>query len=241
MPQLASEQDDVSGALMRLAARYGLKDWQVGQFRQLLATLEADPQSPTTVRNARQALDVHIADSLVALELACVRDARRIADLGSGAGFPGLALAIALPDSAVSLVESQERKCAFIERLIAATGVRNAEVVNRRAEQWVEGAGAQDLITARAVGPQAVVLEYAAPLLGLGGHVVDWRGRRDQADEDAALVAAEQLGLSRLEVRAVEPYTGARDLHLYVFAKVSMTPAHFPRRAGMARKRPLGS
>jgi 16S rRNA (guanine527-N7)-methyltransferase len=235
------EQDELRRGLLRLGERYGLEDEQVGQLRQLLALLESDPQAPTTVRSAPQALDVHIADALVALELPGVRAAHRIADLGAGAGFPGLALAVALPESSVRLVESQARKCAFMERLVDAAAASNSEVVNRRAEQWAEGMGAHELITARAVGPQSVVLEYAAPLLALSGQLVDWRGRRNPSEEAHALLAAEQLGLRRLEVRAVEPFSDARELHLHVFVKVSATPAGFPRRAGMARKRPLGS
>ncbi len=242
MARPASESSgDVSHGLARLGVRYRLTDGQLEQLTRLLLALEDDRRAPTTVRTASQAIDVHVADSLVALELPYVRVARRIADLGAGAGFPGLVLAIAMPDSHVCLLESQARKCAFIEKLAAAAEADNVEVINLRAEDWTDGLGAQDLITARAVGPQAVVLEYAAPLLEQSGHLVDWRGRRDQGEEAAALAAAEQLGLRRLEVRAVEPFADARDLHLHAFAKLAATPAGFPRRAGIARKRPLGA
>ena len=83
----------------------------------------------------------HVADSLVALELPAVRAARRIADLGSGGGFPGLALAIALPDAHVALVESVRRKCAFLAAAAAELGLANVEVVNARAEAWPDGIG----------------------------------------------------------------------------------------------------
>ncbi len=110
----------------------------------------------------------------------------RIADLGSGAGFPGLALAVALPAAEVSLVESQRRKCEFLERVCAAAEIENAHVVCSRAEEWREGVSRYDVVTARALAPQPVVLEYAAPLLRMGGTLVDWRGRRDEAAEEAA-------------------------------------------------------
>jgi 16S rRNA (guanine527-N7)-methyltransferase len=206
----------------------------------LLAVLEADPQAPTTVRQGTSALDTHIADSLVALELDFVRAARRIADLGAGAGFPGIVLAIALPTSTVRLVESQARKCAFMHTVLEGAGVVNAQVINARSEEWQQGAEAHDLITARAVGSQEVVLEYAAPLMAPSGRLVDWRGRRDRAGEAIATAAAGELGLARLDIRSVEPFAGARDLHLHLFAKVAATPARFPRRTGLARKRPLG-
>lgn len=215
-----------------------------GQQRQLaamLALLEADEHAPTAIRAPDEAARVHVADSLAALELDAVRAARRIADLGSGAGFPGLALAVALPEAEVSLVESQRRRCEFLERVCATAGVENARVVCSRAEEWRAGMGRCDVVTARALAPQPVVLEYAAPLLRMGGTLVDWRGRRDDAAEQAAERAAAVLGLSRTEIRRVTPFEGASDHHLHVFVKTAATPARFPRRAGMARKRPLGA
>jgi 16S rRNA (guanine527-N7)-methyltransferase len=213
---------------------------QLAQLAALLELLEADEHAPTAVRAASDAADVHLADSLVALELDAVRDARRIADVGAGAGFPGLALAVALPEAELSLVDSQRRKCEFIERACVRAKIANAHAVCTRVEQWDEGLGAHDLVVARAVAEQPVVLEYAAPLLCLGGAVVDWRGRRDAEQEAASELAASQLGLRRAEIRAVRPFHGARERSLHLYMKVSNTPARFPRRVGVARKRPLG-
>ena len=98
-----------------------------------------------------------------------------------------------------------------------------------------------DAVVVRALAGQAVVLEYAAPLLHVGGTLVDWRGKRVQAEEDASAGVAEVLGLRRLEIRRVEPFEGATDRHLHLYVKVRKTPERFPRRAGAARKRPLGS
>lgn len=185
-------------------------------------------------------MDVHVADALTALDLDAIRCAVRIVDLGSGSGFPGLTLAIALPDAEVALVESQRRKCDFLERACAQAEIENARVVWTRAEEWHEGIGSADAVVARALAPQPVVLEYAAPLLRLGGVLVDWRGRRRAEEEASAACAVEQLGLRLLEVRHTKPYAGARDHHLHVFEKIADTPSRFPRRAGIARKRPLG-
>jgi 16S rRNA (guanine527-N7)-methyltransferase len=191
------------------------------------------------VREPLRALDVHLADSLVALELELVREADKIADMGAGAGFPGLALAVALPDSEVKLVESQARKAAFIGSLAIAADIENAEAVCARVEEWPEGAGAHDVVVARALAPQQIVLEYAAPLLRLGGALVDWRGQRDPEEERVASEAAELLGLRRESVSRVEPFEGVRDHYLHVYAKLRETPDRFPRRVGMARKKPL--
>ena len=220
--------------------RGSLNAGQISQLAAVLRMLEADEHAPTAVRAAEQALDVHVADSLAALELDAVRTAQRIADLGSGAGFPGLALAVALPAAEVSLVESQRRRCEFLERVCAAAGIENARVVCARVEEWRDGLGRNDAVVARALAAPPVVLEYAAPLLRLGGCLVDWRGRRVRREEDAALRAAAELGLRRVEVRRVEPFQGARDRYLHLYLKVRDTPARFPRRPGIARKRPLG-
>jgi 16S rRNA (guanine527-N7)-methyltransferase len=214
---------------------------QQRQLDAVVRLLEADEHAPTAIRDPEQVARLHLADSLAALELDVVRGATRIADLGSGAGFPGVALAVALPATAVSLVESHRRTCTFLETLCAAAALENASVVCARAEEWSAGIGRHDLVVARALAPQPVVLEYAAPLLRLGGSLVDWRGRREDAEEDATARAAGELGLARVGVHRVEPFEGARDRHLHVFAKVAQTPERFPRRAGMARKRPLGA
>jgi 16S rRNA (guanine527-N7)-methyltransferase len=188
-----------------------------------------------------------VADSLSGLEVGELARARQIADVGAGAGFPGLALAIALPRAHVDLIESAGRKAAVIGRLAQAANLGNARAVTARAEEWA-GAPAQlgggreayDAVTARAVARLPVVVEYAAPLLRTGGVLVAWKGARAAAEEESGRRAAEQLGLEAADVLRVEPFEGARNRHLHVFRKIAPTPGRFPRRAGMAAKRPLG-
>jgi 16S rRNA (guanine527-N7)-methyltransferase len=235
-----ADQADVGPLLTSLAARHGLSKGQLGQLGSILAML-SNELAPTTVREPAHALDVHLADSLVALELRAVREATRIADIGAGAGFPGLPLAVALPSAGVRLIESQARKCSFIEDVVTDSRLTNAEVVCARAEQWPEGLGGNDLVVARAVASQPVVLEYAAPLMCLGGTLVDWRGRRDPEAERSATAAADMLGLRLESIQRVQPYEGVRDHHLHVYLKVQETPERFPRRPGMARKKPLAA
>ena len=182
-----------------------------------------------------------MADSLAALEVDAVRDAARVADLGSGAGFPGLVLAVALPDARVAVVESVGRKCAFLDRAAAAAGLRNVEVVPARAEAWEAGLGLHDIVTARALAPLNVLVEYAAPLLRPGGQLVAWKGRREPDEEADAAAAADALGMSAPAVRPVEPPPGLDHRNLYLSMKLRPTPDGFPRRPGMARKRPLGA
>jgi len=209
-------------------------------YRRLLDAWALEPDPHTAVA-PEDAVDLHVADSLAALTFAEVRQARAIADIGAGAGFPGLALAIALPDARVDLIESAGRKVAVIERLAAAAGVGNARPVPARVEKWAAaaGRGAYDVACARAVGALAVLLEYAAPLLTDGGALIAWKGRRDPVEEAAGAEAAGILGLELAETRAVEPYPGSRERHLHLYRKLRATPERFPRRPGAAAKRPL--
>ncbi len=206
-----------------------------------MEALASEPDPPTTVAAPAEAARVHLADSLSALDLPDVSAADRIADIGAGAGFPGLALAVALPAARVDLVESTRRKCAVIERLAASAGLENVAAVPERAEDWggSGGAGAYGVVTARALAPLAVLAEYAAPMLVAGGVLVAWKGRRDEREEAAGAEAAALLGMASEQVLRVVPYAGARDHHLHVLRKVAPTPERFPRRAGQARKRPL--
>lgn len=231
----------VERELATLSDRHALAPEALSRLATLLEVLASDEHAPTTVRAPGEAVRTHLADSLVALELPEVQRAEVVADLGAGAGFPGLPLAVALPRATVALVESNARKCAFIQAAADAAGAANARVVADRAESWEAGIGTCDVVTARALAPLAVIAEYAAPLLHDGGLLVAWKGRRDDAEERAAAAAADELGLVLEEVRPVVPYAGAEHRHLHLLRKVAPTPTRFPRRPGMARKRPLGA
>ncbi len=209
----------------------------------LLDALAEEPAPPTTVSDPSDALDRHLADSLSALQIDELRKAARIADIGAGAGFPGLPLAVALPDAQVDLVESTRRKCEVIARLASAAQIPNAHAIPARAEEWAatEGAQAYDVVTARALASLPVLAEYAAPLLRLGGSLIAWKGSRDADEEQAGAAAAEALGLSTHDPIAVRPFEGSRERNLYRYTKQEPTPDRFPRRPGMATKRPLGS
>jgi 16S rRNA (guanine527-N7)-methyltransferase len=213
-------------------------------LQRVLALLRSERASVSSVTEPEKAWRVHVADSLTGLQVPGLLAATEIADVGSGAGFPGLVVAAALPGSRVDLVESVARKCDFIRRAAAAGGIENARVINERAEAWAAPTGggreAYGAVTARAVGRLSTLAELASPLLGEGGVLVAWKGRRN-ADEEAELAAAaERLGMQPREVLAVGPYAGSRHRHLHVIEKAGPTPEGLPRRPGLAKKRPFG-
>jgi len=231
---------DVAARLRELCELHALPAGSAERLLALLELLATDPVAPTTVTDPAVAVDVHVADSLVALSCEPVRSARTIVDIGSGAGFPGLPLAIALPGSSVSLLESNGRKAEFLERAVKAIAVENTVVVRERAEDWPDGIGRFELACARALAPLAVVAEYAAPLLAPRGSLVAWKGHREPEEEESGLRAGAELGLMLEEIAQVRPFVTVEARHLYLMSKVRPTPSRFPRRPGVARKRPIG-
>lgn len=227
-------------ALDHLVERFGLTRGQSVQLGRFGRILIEDEHAPTTVRDPKGVRDDHLADALVALDVGLVRKAAELVDLGAGAGVPGIPLAIALPDAHMTLVEGNGRKCEFLLNVADELRLSNVAVVHGRAETWAPGMQRMDVVTARALAPLDVVAEYAAPLLRTGGALVAWRGQRDPDDEAAGARAADILGLSPWEPQRVEPYAGALNRHLHVMIKTRLTPDRFPRRDGVARKRPLG-
>jgi 16S rRNA (guanine527-N7)-methyltransferase len=246
--------------LAELAAEHQLPAAAADQFARLLEALADEPDPHTTVSDPARALDVHLRDSLAALAVPTLPDAATVVDVGSGAGFPGLPLAVALPAARFDLVESASRKTAVIGRLAAAAGLANVRPVRARVEEWARaevahadgahagdgaalggGRAAYDVATARAVAPLAVLVEYAAPLLRRGGTFIAWKGTPDADEVEAGDSAAAEVGLGASEPLAVTPYRGAHGLHLYLYSKVRDTPGKYPRRPGMAAKRPLGA
>lgn len=152
-----------------------------------------------------------------------------VVDVGSGAGFPGVALAYARPDLRVTLVEASLRRARFLAR-------SGLPVVRARAEDFARGDGrdAFDVAVTRAVAPPAVAAELALPLVRPGGRAVLWLGRDDPAERAHLARVAGALGG---EIERVIPSLGRRQL--VVVAKRAATPARFPRRSGVAARRPL--
>lgn len=176
----------------------------------------------TAISDPAEARRVHVEESLAAL--AVVRELEGpLVDVGSGGGAPGIPLAAALPDREVVLLESQRRKCDFLERW--TTEFPNLRVVHGRAEEAeTDWAGAA---LAKALAPPVVAAEWCLPLVRPGGAAVLYVGPSAEPERVARTAA-------RLGGELVESPAG-----LLVLRKVAPTPAGFPRRPGVARKRPL--
>jgi 16S rRNA (guanine527-N7)-methyltransferase len=207
-----------------------------------LLKMLADPRAPVSQSSVARAREVHIEDSLSGLEVEPLTTANLIADLGSGAGLPGLVLAACRPEARFDLIESLGRKCEFLREATDRMGLSNVTVVCERSEDWASSQGREsyDAVTARAVASLATLAELASPLLRDGGVLVAWKGARDQAEESELAGAAPRLAMEAIEIRSVRPYSGSRDRHIHLLRKNGPTPNGLPRRPGMAAKRPFG-
>jgi 16S rRNA (guanine527-N7)-methyltransferase len=220
-------------AVLDPAGREGL-----GKVLELLASERASVSSVVDER----AWKVHVADSLTGLDVAELRAAGRVADVGAGAGFPGLALAVAVPGAKVELIESVGRKCDFMHRAISAAGIINATVLNTRSEDWAatEGRESYDIVTARAVGRLSTLAELASPLLKPNGVLIAWKGKRDPGEESQLDRASESLAMRPERILDVGDRAGSKHRHLHIIRKSGPTPANLPRKPGLAKKRPKG-
>jgi 16S rRNA (guanine527-N7)-methyltransferase len=198
-------------------------------YRDLLV---AEPVSVTSVRDPGAAWELHVADSLTALELVLGLAPARVVDVGSGGGSPGIPIAVAAGID-VTLLEASGAKCDFLRRTAAALGLQ-CPVVHERSERYGRAAGREafDLALARALAPPGAAAELCLPLVRMGGHVLLWTA---DTDADALAGVAAEVGGTLAEMVAVRP-----NRRLMLLAKTAPTPDRFPRRPGMAAKRPLG-
>lgn len=229
-----------------VVAAHRLEQRQAEQLWRYLCALAQDAHAPTAVGDPNQAVHVHLADSLAALPM--LDEAlgegvpTLVADIGSGAGLPGIPLAVARPAARFDLVEASQRKAEFLTRVVGVLELSNAGVLRARTEE-LPGRGLRDAygaVVVRAVAPLATLVEYAGPLLAEGGRLLAWKGARNPDEEAAAHRAAPRLGLEPLEVRPVTPYLGSRNRYLHLYQKVRPCSPEFPRRVGVARRKPLG-
>ncbi|HWC47748.1 MAG TPA: 16S rRNA (guanine(527)-N(7))-methyltransferase RsmG [Solirubrobacterales bacterium] len=209
---------------------------------QIVLDLLAEERASVSSVVDERAWQVHVADSLTGLEVPELREARRIADIGAGAGFPGLVLAVALPEAQVDLIESVGRKCEFMRRAAAEAEIPNASVLNLRSEELAtaDGRESYNVVTARAVGRLSTLAELASPLLKPNGVLIAWKGKRDLDEEEQLRNASEDLAMSLEDVLEVGDRAGSKHRHLHVIRKSGPTPADLPRRPGIAKKRPRG-
>ncbi len=195
----------------------------------------------TSVRDPELAWHKHIVDSLQGLETGLFEARKSVFDLGAGAGFPGLPLAIARPIFPLTCIESTGKKATFLRGAIEKFGIEG-RVLSERAEAlgqntvWRERF---DIGVCRAVGSISEVCELGLPLLRVGGHFVLWRGQNAHEEIKTAKNALGKLGARVEQIIAYQLPDHAGDYHLVKLAKFQSTPRLYPRRDGIPKQQPL--
>ena len=180
---------------------------------------------------------LHLLDSLTVLSCADLAG-KSIIDVGCGAGFPGVPLAIACPEAKVTLLDSLAKRMNWLETVLPQLGVKNAKCVTARAEEEVTKCReSYDFATSRAVARLNMLLELTAPYVKVGGKVLAMKGAAAREELEEAKSAIAKLGLKLEEVREF-PVDGAMHA-VIVLRKVSATPAKYPRRFAKIKQSPL--
>ena len=196
----------------------------------------------TAIRTPENYLSKHIADCVAAARYIheIIPGRGMLLDVGSGAGFPSLPIAVMLPDVSVTALDSTAKKTAYIERAASFVGCTNVSTLTGRAEELVAGRRETfDVVTARAVARLNVLLELCAPFVAVGGYFVAMKGAAAQEEADEAANAAKQLGLAPAEII---PYSlpGIDDSRAFVsYRKLSPSPDRYPRQYSVIAKKPL--
>ncbi len=215
-------------------------EYNVKSFTKLLWR-ENELHNLVSRKTTPEDLERHIDDSLRLLDFVDLTSGTRLVDIGSGAGFPGLILAMARPEVEVTLVESDAKKSQFLNLVREELGLTRVSVVCRRVEelgrdpQWRESF---DYCTSRAVAAINIMLEYGLPLIKTDGRLLLWKGRNYPDEMEKAQNALLTLG-GVLE--DIFHYTLMEELDRVIIAlrKTCSTPDKYPRRVGLPSKRPL--
>ena len=197
----------------------------------------------TAVRDRDEALQKHIADSLSCDFMEEYEAAENVIDIGTGAGFPGVPLAIVSPDKKFTLVDSLNKRLRIIDELTGELGIKNITTVHGRAEdvgKSKEHREQYDICVSRAVASLDVLCEWCLPLVKKGGYFVAYKGENVSRETEDAANAIKLLGGKIAEIRKVQTEEESISGHVLVMIKkVKNTPSEYPRQAGQARKNPL--
>ena len=196
----------------------------------------------TAIRDVESIRVKHFLDSYSCVKAWNAIPPLRLADIGTGAGFPGIPLKIIYPTTHVTLVESVGKKAMFCQHIISKLGLEDIDVIQARAEdigQLPAHRESYDWAVARAVANMNVLSEYLLPLVKVGGHVLAQKGESGPAEAQSAEKAMKLLGGKLKQLIPVNLPGVADDRFLVIVEKVAATPQNYPRKAGIPAKTPL--
>lgn len=197
----------------------------------------------TAVTDDGEMIDKHFIDSLTVLKAGILPETGNLIDVGTGAGFPGMVLAMACPKLRVTLLDSQQKRLVFLGHIAGETNTRNAVTVHARAEDGARKPEMReqfDFAVARALAPTNTLCEYLLPYVKVGGCALCWKGPGLKDEIESGRRAAHLLGGS-LEMPLSCRVEGRDWDHMILpVRKISHTASAYPRKAGTPKNKPLG-
>ena len=221
-----------------------LSSGQIDQFQRLTKILLEwnRRMNLTAIVDPAEIVIKHYLDALTLTTVVPDFDDLRLIDVGAGAGFPGLALAIAFPGLTVTLLDSTAKKLRFIAHAGHDIGLSNISTLHARAEdagRSSEHRETYDIVTARAVARMPALMEYTLPLAKLAGQVIAMAGSNAYDDSNSAAKAIDLLGGELFAIERINLPTLDNPRYLVVIDKIRPTPARYPRSAGMPTRDPI--
>ena len=196
----------------------------------------------TAITDRNEFVVKHFIDSLICLDYPELKDAKKIIDVGTGAGFPGVPLAVTAPEKDFVLMDSLNKRLKIIDELCSEAGIHNVTTIHARAEELARSKAHRekyDLCISRAVANMSVLAEYCLPFVKPGGYFLAYKGPEAAAEAEQAAGAISLLGAVTEEIRSGNLNDFGIDHKIVVIKKVKNTPSKFPRKAGTPAKEPL--
>jgi 16S rRNA (guanine527-N7)-methyltransferase len=197
----------------------------------------------TAICEPQEFVELHLLDSLAPVGLQGITRAERLVDVGTGAGFPGLPLALAYPDKQFVLLDSLAKRITFIQKTVETLGLKNVVAVHARAEDAGRDGDYResfDIALSRATGPFSPVLEYTLPLIKVGGELYAYKTVAKKKELEDTTLARELLGGAKdVEVFTYRDVLPDRGHAIFIVNKTRSTSKTYPRKAGIPTKIPL--
>ncbi|MBO7423399.1 MAG: 16S rRNA (guanine(527)-N(7))-methyltransferase RsmG [Oscillospiraceae bacterium] len=197
----------------------------------------------TAVTDDEETVDKHFIDSLIVMKTGLIRGNEKLIDVGTGAGFPGLVLAMACPEMKVTLLDSQQKRLSFLQTVAEKSDIQNILLVHARAEDGARKKELReqfDIAAARAVAPMNVLCEYLLPYVAVEGCALCWKGPALRNEMESGRKAAHLLG-GRIEMPVECSVYGREWEHMILpVRKIQHTAFVYPRKAGTPKSKPLG-
>lgn len=193
----------------------------------------------TAIDEEEQIIEKHFYDSLISAKYFKYEN-QTLLDIGSGAGFPGLVLAIAFPNLKITLLEPTLKRCNFLNAVINKLGLKNVNVINDRAENFISAKReAYDLVTSRAVSRLNMLLELSIPFLRVNGYMIALKGKNAELELNEAKNALDLLNTKLLNKFDLKLPSEEENRSILILQKKSITNTKYPRNYGTIKKKPL--